>query len=185
MRSDYYNLIVKSSGLRESREENRDFIFSNPLYLNNLTEIAFNPKDKNHYKACWILELICEEQIEIITPFIANFCTVLPYFKKDSAIRPASKICLFIITSYYRKKDIQLSENQFQKITESCFDWLINDTKVASKCYSIRTLYIIGKHVDWIYPELRIILNIDYKALSAAYKADAREILKKINNQKK
>ncbi len=185
MNSDYYNLIVKSSGLRESREENRDFIFANPLYLNYLTGIAFNPKDKYHYKACWILELICEDQIEIFTPFITEFCTVLPDFKKDSAIRPASKICLFVITSYYRKKDIPLSKNQLQKITECCFDWLINEFKVASKCYSIRTLYLIGKHVDWIYPELRIILNKDYKAHSAAYKAVAREILKKIDNQKK
>ncbi len=185
MNADYYNQIVKSSGLRESREENRDFIFANPAYLKDLTKIAFNTKDKNHHKACWILELVCEEQIELFIPLITDFCTVLPDFKIDSAIRPASKICLFLITSHYRKKNIPLSEIQLQKITESCFDWLINDTKVASKCYSIRTLYIIGKHVDWIYPELRILLNKDYKTHSAAYKAVAREILKKINNQKK
>ncbi len=185
MNADFYNLIAKSSGLRESREEIRDFIFANPSYLKDLTEIAFNTKDKNHHKACWILELICQDQTTLFIPFTADFCTVLPYFKKDSAIRPASKICLLIITSNYRKNENQLSENQLQKITESCFDWLINNTKVASKCYSIRTLFQIGKQVDWIYPELQIILNKDYNAHSAAYKAVAREILKKINNQKK
>jgi hypothetical protein len=39
---------------------------------------------------------------------------------------------------------------------------------------------MLGKHFDWIYPELRIILNKDYQYNSAAYKAVAREILKKI-----
>ncbi len=185
MNVDYYNQIVKSSAHRESREENRNFIFANPAYLKDLTEIAFNTKDKNHHKACWILELVCEEQVALFIPFTEGFCAVLPDFKIDSAVRPASKICMFLITSHYKKNGIPLSENQLQKITESCFDWLINDTKVASKCYSIRTLHIIGKHVDWIYPELRIILNKDYKSHSAAYKAVAREILKKINNQKK
>jgi hypothetical protein len=51
MNVDYYNRIVKSSAHRESREENRDFIFANPLYLKDLTKIAFNVKDKNHHKA--------------------------------------------------------------------------------------------------------------------------------------
>jgi len=180
MNADYYNQIVKSSGLRESREENSRFIFSNPSYLKDLTQIAFNTKDKFHHKACWILELVCEGKTELFLPFIEDFCTVLPNLKKDAAIRPASKICLFIITSHFRKNHIQLSEIQLQKITESCFDWLINETKVASKCYSIRTLFLLGKHFDWIYPELRIILNKDYKAHSAAYKAVSREILKKI-----
>ena len=44
----------------------------------------------------------------------------------------------------------------------------------------MRTLYNLGKHYDWIYPELKTILNKDFPNHSAAYKAVAKEVLKKI-----
>ena len=86
--------------------------------------------------------------------------------------------CLTTLTRH--EKEILLSENQLQQITETCFDWLIKDTKVASKCYAIRALHLLGKHFDWVHPELKIILEKDYINHSAAYKAVGREILKKI-----
>jgi hypothetical protein len=74
-----------------------------------------------------------------------------------------------------------LTKNQEQKIIESCFDWLIlENVKVATKAYSIRALFELGKKNDWVYPELKRILTDDYVKYSAAYKAVAREIVKKI-----
>jgi hypothetical protein len=87
---------------------------------------------------------------------------------------------MLLAISHFKKKEIQLTENQLQQITECCFDWLISDVKVASKCYAIRTLQLLGNHFDWIHPELKIILEKDYTYHSAAYKAVGREILKKI-----
>ncbi|WP_232226276.1 hypothetical protein [Flavobacterium sp. ACAM 123] len=64
---------------------------------------------------------------------------------------------------------------------ESCFEWLIDEVlKVATKVYAVRTLFELGKKNNWIYPELKRILSDDYYKHSAAYKAVAREILKKI-----
>ena len=77
----------------KSRDDNKDFIFANPDYLKYLLEIAFNIKDKNHHKACWILELICEEKMDLFLPFLEDFCETLPHYKNDSAIRSISKIC--------------------------------------------------------------------------------------------
>jgi len=112
------------------------------------------------------------------------FCSNIKHLKNNSAIRPASKICLLLAFSHFKKKEIILSDIQLQQITEPCFDWLIKNTKVASKCYFICTLHILGHHFNWIYPELKIILEKDYASHSAAYKAVGREILKKINKQK-
>ena len=42
------------------------------------------------------------------------------------------------------------------------------------------TLYLFGKEFDWIHPELAIILERDFYNESAAFKARARHILKKI-----
>lgn len=109
------------------------------------------------------------------------FCSNIKHRKDISAIRPAAKIWQLLVVSHYKKQEgIILSEKNLEEILESSFDWLINNTKVASKAYSMRTLYILGKHYDWIYPELKTILNKDFPNHSAAYKAVAKEVLKKI-----
>ena len=109
------------------------------------------------------------------------FCSDIKHLKNESAIRPATKIPQPLVVSHYKKQEkIILSEENLEEITESSFDWLIKDTKVASKAYPIHTLCILGKHYDWIYPELKTILNKDFPNHSTAYKAVAKEILKKI-----
>ena len=81
---------------------------------------------------------------------------------------------------FLSKNDL-LTIVQQELIIESCLDSLISDdVKVATKTYSIRNLHGLGKKYDWIYPELRRILSDDYSKRSYAYKAVAREILKKI-----
>ena len=78
-------------------------------------------------------------------------------------------------------KHLLLTKIQEQKIIESCFDWLIlENVKVATKAYSIRALFELGKKNEWVYLELKRILSEDYTKYSAAYKAVAREILKKL-----
>ena len=57
---------------------------------------------------------------------------------------------------------------------------MINDVKVAPKAYSMNALYLFGQDYDWIYPELILILERYFQTQSAAFKARARHILKKI-----
>ena len=63
---------------------------------------------------------------------------------------------------------------------EVAFEYMIGDYKVAPKAYSMNTLYLFGKEFDWIYPELVSILERNFYNESAAFKARARHILKKI-----
>lgn len=178
MDTEFYKQIEKSTAHRKSREDNRDFIYKNPDSLSELTQLAFNLKDKNHHKAWWILELIFEEKLHLITPYIDDFCEKIPQLKEDPAKRPASKICLFLSDP----KIYTLTKEQETKIIETCFDWLIRDEKVAAKAYSIRTLFNFGKKYDWIHPELLQIIQQDFALHSSAYKAVAKEILKKIKH---
>ncbi len=178
MDSEFYKQIEKSTAHRKSREDNRDFIYKNPDFLNELTVIAFNIKDKNHHKAWWILELIFEENLHFINPYIDTFCKIISQLKEDPAKRPASKICLFLSDP----KKYNLNENQETVIIETCLDWLIRDEKVAAKAYSIRALYNLGKKHDWIHPELLQIIQQDFAHHSAAYKAVAKEILRRMKH---
>ncbi len=173
----FYNQIEKSTAHRKSRDDNKDFIFANPKYLNDLTDIAFNTNDKNHHKACWILELICEEKMDLLLPFLEDFCEALPHYKNDSAIRSISKICLFLSNS----KKYSLTENHEEKIIETCFDWLIESQKAANAAYTMRTLYNLGKKYHWVNEELRVLLQRDCSHQTPAYKSAVKDILKKLN----
>ena len=62
MNAAYYKIIANSTAHRKSRDENKNFIFENPTYIKDLTALAFDTKDKNHHKACWVLELVCENE---------------------------------------------------------------------------------------------------------------------------
>ena len=79
-----------------------------------------------------------------------------------------------------KSKTIKLTEIQETKIIETCLDWLIQDEKVASKAYSMRALYNFNKKHSWINEELKMILSQDYPNHSAAYKAAAKDILRKL-----
>ncbi|EIA10326.1 hypothetical protein [Flavobacterium frigoris] len=175
MNSEFYKNVVNSSAYRSSRDENAQLILTNSQLFPHLFAIAFNTGDKNHHKACWILELVLEKQPHLLSDYLDDFCENLSKFSNESALRPISKICMFL------SQHISLTPLQEEQITEKCFDWLIQEKcKVATKAYSIRTLYELGKKQDWIYPELKRILTDDYRKHTAAYKAVAREILKKI-----
>ena len=176
MNLEFYNQIAKSTAHRKSRDDNKDFIFANSDYLKYLLEIAFNVKDKNHHKACWILELICEEKMELFLPFLDKFCKTLHQYKSDSAIRSISKICLFLSNS----KKYSLTENQEQKIIETCLDWLIESNKAANAAYAMRTLYNLGKKHKWVNDELKILLNRDFKNQTPGYCFAVKDILKRL-----
>jgi hypothetical protein len=60
------------------------------------------------------------------------------------------------------------------------FDYLITHQKVAAKAYSMKTLYLLGKEYHWIHPELATILEKDFNTSTAAFKARARHLLKKL-----
>ena len=172
----FYKIIEESTAHRLNREFIRDYVLQNPEKLQFLIEIALNEKDKIHIKACWSLELIFEIKLELIVPFLDDFLAKIGKYKTDSAIRPISKICMFLSKS----KIIKLSENQEIKIIETCLDRLIQNEKVAAKVYSMMTLYNFGKKHSWINEELKNILSQDYYKHSAAYQAAAKEILEKL-----
>jgi hypothetical protein len=168
------------SGFRENRQILADEVLLNPSLLIELVPLCFQISDTNSPKACWILELFCYQKLEELNPYLDYFCSNIKLLISESAIRPMAKVCQLVVISHFKKKEIQLTEHQLQAITEACFDWLITDTKVASKCYAIRTLYLLGSQFDWIHLELKVILEKDYANHSAAYRAVSREILKKI-----
>lgn len=181
MNSNFYNKVANSSAHRPIRDELSGAVLRNKALLPDLLTIALTIKDKNHHKACWIAELVFEAKTEWLGNYLDIFCETLAVFTNESAMRPISKICLFAV-EHHQQNDKFLNTLQLQRIIETCFDWLINPkTKVATKAYAMRTLFLLGKKENWIHPELTRILREDAAKHTAAYKAAAKDVLRKID----
>ncbi|MDR6967843.1 hypothetical protein J2X31_001857 [Flavobacterium arsenatis] len=181
--SIFIQALENSTAHRPIRDRLSGEVIDNLELLPVLMEIAFDINNKNHYKACWTLELVLEHNINWLSEYLDDFCEKLQHYKHEGAIRSISKICMFSAKQHLKDKKKGgdfLTEDQSQQIIENCFDWLINDAKVASKVYAMRTLFEFGKLHDWIYPELQEILPKDFAYHSPAYHSASKEILQKI-----
>ncbi len=176
MENHFFKSIDNSNASTNCRNGLLDFVLQNPEYLEELCSIALNMEYKNHYKGVWILEMIAEKQVELLSNHINSICDTFPKIKNDSAIRGMSRVAFFLGTA----PKLNLTENQEEKIIEICLDWLIRDERVAPKVYAMKTLEFFAKKYDWIKDELQNIIDKDYANQSSGYKAAAREVLKKI-----
>jgi hypothetical protein len=174
----FFNRIAVSNASTNCRNGIRDFVLKNPDMLPDLIQFGTDLTNKNHYKAVWIIEMLAEHDTKLLTLFIDTLCATIAQYKHESAIRGMSRVAYFLSTS----KAISLNENQKEKLIEICLDWLIGDAKVAPKVYAMYALCHYAKQKDWIKEELRLIVDKDFHAQSAGYKAAAREVLKQINH---
>lgn len=179
-----YKELNYVSHSREKRLQYAHLILENPELTPRLLEIIFMVDDKLSPRAGWVLEFACTKDLEAIIPYLDIFTEQFHKVHLDSAVRPVAKICQLIAKAYYSKNDSviknALTPIHKERIIETCFDYLIHDEKVATKAYGMTTLFLLGKEYGWIHSELMIILERDFQTQSAAFKARARYILKKI-----
>lgn len=170
---------------RKVRLDIAHWVIDHPETFPQLLEICFNADDKTSYKAAWILEYVCAEKLEMLLPYLDVFFKNIPKVHKDQAVRPLSKICLMLAKKYYVKKNTLvikfIKPEHKQTITEYCFDWLITNQKVACQAYSMDVLYLLGTEIDWIHPELKVIIEQSMNSKSAAYCARGRITVEKIS----
>ena len=180
MNSHFYNQIKNSTSHTKSRQDNAEFVRKNPEYLPYLMELCFLVDDKTHIRATAVLEKLFEIDFELSKPYIDTICSKISLLKNDSAIRAVSRHLMFLVqdnTQKRKSKNDYLTQNQLDKIAEASFDWLISDYRVAVKHHAMYTLLEIGKQQDWIYPEMKIILEKDAHCHSIGYKVVAKNII--------
>lgn len=177
-----YEKLSVMSALRVNRQSNAELIINNPRLIPKVIDTVFMVDDPTSCRAAWVLEFACGINLKTIYPYLDVYLDHIHKVHLDSAVRPVAKICELLIAAYYSKKEHAikgiLKPEHKEKIIECCFDWMINDEKIAPKAYAMNSLYLLGKEIDWIHPELITILERDYKSQSKGYQARARQLLK-------
>ncbi len=173
--------------INHSREQRNDFahlILDNTELLPELLQICARVDEEISCRASWGLEFLCKKNLTAILPHLDQLVDLVPKVYKHPAVRPMAKIYEHLILAYYKAKKPEvrqhLTQTHREKITETCFDWMITDQKVAPQAYSMTSLYLLGTEFDWVHPELKTTLENNYNSGSAAYKARSRMILKKL-----
>jgi hypothetical protein len=170
---------------KESRANAVTAIIDYSEVIPELIQYAFQG-NKNSHKVCWWLEFLNRQHIEILCPFITSILSGSIHLTNDSAIRPIAKIIENFALNYYSKqpnKEVRkmMTPSVREKMVELGFQWLIDDTiKVAPRAYSMTSLFHLGKDIDWVHTELRLVVEQNYSSESVAYKARARMILRKL-----
>jgi hypothetical protein len=171
---EYRNLLVSSC-------------VENPLWLSILLKNMKRIDDENSNFSARIFELTCKEKLEIVLPFLDEFCNLLGKVKLDGVVRPCSKICELLMVSYFLKHNIYhrnlITDSHLKKIIEAGFDWMITDKAVAIQAYTMQTLYLLGIKYDWIHPELALTIEKNIPTGSTGYKNRGRKVLKAIETK--
>jgi len=172
---------------REKRLHYANLVINNPHLIPKLLDILFMVDDKISPRAAWVFEFMCSENLEEVIPYLDRFTENIGKVHLDPAVRPVAKVCEYLIKAYYGKKDTNIKHKLLprhrEKIIEACFDWMINDEKIAPKAYAMNSLFLLGYDYDWVHNELVMILERDYQMQSSGFKARARHILKKLNKE--
>ena len=172
---------------REKRLYYANLVIDNPNLIPKLLEILFKVDDKISPRAAWVFEFMCNDNLEEAIPYLDYFTENMHKVHLDSAVRPVAKVCEYLINAYYSKTENKIKTALLpvhrERIIEVCFDYMINDEKIAPKAYSMSCLFLLGKDYDWIHPELVMILERDFQMQSSGFKARAKQILKKIKSK--
>jgi len=161
---------------RAARDKSANFVIKHPETFPFLLDIAFETTSRTAIKAAWVLELVCQEDINLIIKHLNFFINNLDKISDESALRPISKVCSFVAGTY-QNNEFELTKEQKEKIIEINFDWIIEKHKVATQVFAMDTLFIIGKEYDWVHDELKLILEKNTSSGSAGYQAHGKKIL--------
>ncbi|WP_100614821.1 adenylosuccinate lyase [Confluentibacter citreus] len=180
-KEEFYNELAKVSASRESRLNCAQLVKNEMELFPYLIEILFHVDDKISCHAAWVFEFVCEDYIYAIIPHLDTFTINIHRVHLESAVRPISKVCQFLAKAYYSKENNTfkrlLSPKHKERIVETCFDWMINRHKVASKVFAMETLFLFGQESTWIHDDLKQILEQEFQTHSAAFKSRAKHIL--------
>ncbi len=176
--------ISYAKAYRKNRLQAALWVLDHPETFRELLTYCFVDTSELSYKAAWVLEFVCLEQLEVLLPHLDYFFEQLPKVTCDQSLRPMAHICELLAIQYYKKQHPEtvkaLSSNHKKIMTECSFDWLISNQKVACEVRAMTCLYYLGTEFDWIHDELKQIIHQNIHTGSAGYKARGRRTLQQI-----
>jgi len=168
------------SALRTNRLRVANLVLQDKKSFKHLLDIVFDVNNKISIKAAWALEFVCKKEMQWLYRHLDYFTANIKNVHYGSVVRPMAKICELLVLQNNKTPILNFSLIHKERIAEVAFDWLISDHKVAIKAYSMTTLFFLGKEIDWIHEELKMIITANINGSSKGYEARGKFVLSAI-----
>ncbi len=148
-----------------------EYIANNPAVIKLVFEMMGNDSNKKAWKAAWLLDHVYLEKPDLINSHIDTMIKLFMQSHCDSTRRILGKLLsLYDITN-------RVDGN----FVNTCFDMLISETvAVAVKVHAMQLLFNISQTYPELRAELKLILEEQITNNTAAFKARARRLLRKL-----
>ncbi len=159
-------------------------IIASPEVLPTLLREVFVHDVEDNFMASWVFDHVMRKKLVLVLPILDDFMDGLDQLQSESSIRPMAHICQMLTEAYFKKKTPlfreQISASHLERMATICFDWLIEDHKVATKVFAMTSLFFLGERFDWIRPELKSVLEQNFSSGSAGFQNRGAKILDKL-----
>lgn len=164
------------------RDRARDFVLDHPQYIPLLIQHLCDPDSELHVRAAWVTELVYLKRPDFIEPSLNSIIPVLASLSNESVLRPVAKIFAIYTSGMQSAGSPPLFDKASEELLiEACFDWLIQEHKIATKVFAMDVLLFYSTSYAWIKEALISILEKDTDSSSSGYRAHSRKILKKLS----
>ena len=161
-----------------------DQLYKKPQLVGVLLHAIWIEDKDGGFNASWVFDHLMRKNLDLVLPFIRDFVHGIKNLTSESCIRPMAHSTQMLMERYFIKKDPNyikaLDKDLLDILVEVCFDWLLEDHKVATKVFSMTSLYHLGARFSWIHPELKSILQKTITQGTAGYQNRAAKLLDKL-----
>lgn len=156
-------------------EKGADYIKEKPESFKELFQLACSSKqERTHIVAAWVLEKYTLEQLDELTPLLAQFLKGVAQQKHESKRRPMIKLLYHYCKD--QKRRAELTHDERDQIVALCFDYMLEAQKAAALVFSMKTLHFFRKHQPWIENELNAYIEQRLPNSSAGFQSVVRQI---------
>ena len=171
-------VLLNQPSSRRMAERGASLILEKPELVSTAINYCFEQPYPISMRAAWVLSIVCERDIDLITPHINRILPQIFESKVDGVKRGFLKI----LCDFY---DIALIENS-GFLLNKCLDTFINRREaIAVRAMSLKIAYKISLLEPEIQQELKAILTLEPEQESGGMQSVVRNILKKLNKTKK
>ena len=178
------------SGRISSEQRNElieEYLFA-PQGLSALFELCYHDDQHLAFQAAWVFDGVLRRNHLLLIPHWERFLSRLESVRNESVLRSFAKICELVTEARWKKNSRPwtelLSKDHCETLTQSLFDWLISDQKVAVKVFAMTSLFHLGNKLPWIDEELAAVIENQMPESSAGFKNRGAKILKALRKRK-
>ncbi len=131
-------------------------------------------------KAIVALEFYARDHWEEVKNYSEEIIEISTKITSETEKRCISKLLEKISEFQYKESDFKLPQQSLEKMASVCFDWLLVNSKSATKAFAMKSLFYLGFKIGWIHAELRAYLEQNLAKESAGFKSRGTKILKNL-----